>query len=88
MQSFVVGIRGSSYPFAHGPGPPQRPHIPGMLASDLDLAELFSAPTANTLNERAVLVFPHFGHGVFSSAALIERTSFSNRSEQLAQVYS
>jgi hypothetical protein len=39
-----------------------------------------SAPTAKTLKERAVLVDPHFGHGIVaaSSLELIVRTSFSN----------
>ena len=75
-------------PLAHGPGPPQRPHMPGEELSEVDFEEADSAPTANTLNDRDVSVFPHLGHGIFASFALIERTSFSNRSEQLAQVYS
>ena len=63
--------------------------MPGALANDCDdFDEPLSAPTANTLNERDVSVLPHFGHGVFSSAALMERTSFSKRSEQFAQMYS
>jgi hypothetical protein len=49
-----------------------------MPGADDDLA--CSAPTAKTLNDRAVLVDPHLGHGIVwaSSLELIVRTSFSN----------
>jgi len=75
-----------SYPIAQGPGPPQRPHIPGGGA--LDFGAL-SAPTANTLNVRAVCAHPHSGHFTFdASDAFIVRTSCSNDFLQALHVYS
>jgi hypothetical protein len=48
-----------------------------------------SAPTANTLRLRPVLVDPHFGHaGLSLSALLMARTSFSNFVSHFSQVYS
>ena len=49
----------------------------GAVAADLDFAPAPSAPTANTLSVRAVLVDPHDGHFTFgaspSSALVIVR---------------
>jgi len=55
------------------------------LADDFDRAP--SAPTANTLSERAVFVEPHSGHFAFGSP-LIVRTSCSNLLLHDSQVYS
>ena len=55
------------YPIAHGPGPPQRPHIPSPAGAPDDFGA-DSAPTANTLSARAVFGEPHFGH--FTAASL------------------
>ena len=64
-------------------------------AADLDFAlPAPSAPTANTLNARAVFVEPHDGHFTFvalaplSAALLIVRCNCSNRSLHALQVYS
>ena len=70
---------------AQGPGPPQRPHMGASDEPD-DILDP-SAPTANTLSARAVLVEPHLGH-FCGSVLLIDRTSWSNRVWQLWQVYS
>jgi hypothetical protein len=82
----------SAQPPAHGPGPPQRPHIPGMARGDLEDPDnaVDSAPTANTLSERFALRLPHSGHATFESSidARIDRTSFSNVAEQSGQLYS
>ena len=71
----------------HDPGTRPQWHMP----PGADDAVLFapSAPTAKTLNERAVFVEPHSGHFT-RSAELgdIARTSFSNRRSQLLHVYS
>jgi hypothetical protein len=80
-------------PDAHGPGPPQRPHMPGAaaVAADFDLAPAPSAPTAKTLNARAVFVEPHEGHFTFASLAsalLIVRCNCSNCSLHALHVYS
>jgi hypothetical protein len=55
-------------PDGQGPGPPQRPHMPG--AAD-DLLLLCSAPTAKTLSARAVCVEPHDGHLIFASSLMV-----------------
>jgi hypothetical protein len=68
-----------------GPGPPQRPHIPGSAPPD-DFP-LDSAPTANTLNSRLVCDEPHLGQTTFVSP-LIDFTSCSNRAEHFLQAYS
>jgi hypothetical protein len=60
------------YPDAHGPGPPQRPHIPGSPACGTDFPDADSAPTANTLNTRVVFPDPQAGHFGFRSE-VIER---------------
>jgi hypothetical protein len=44
--------------------------------------------TAKTLIERAVFVEPHSGHGILSTRALSDLTSFSKRVLQAEQVYS
>jgi hypothetical protein len=76
------------YSIPHGPGPPQRPHMPGVGDEDLDdaAAEL----TAKTLIERVVFVERHSGHVTFelASSSLIDLTSRSKRASQLLQVYS
>jgi hypothetical protein len=54
-------------------------------AEAVDLAD--SAPTAKTLNERAVLAEPHLGQGNLLSP-LMERTSCSNLLLHFWQVYS
>jgi hypothetical protein len=75
----------SNHPIAHDAGgPPHRPHIG---TSDEELLPAVCAPTANTLNARAVFVDPHFGHATFS-VELIDFTSFSNFSSQALQSYS
>ena len=74
------------FPFymPQGPGPPQRPHMPG---GDEDLFLDDSDATAKTLSSREVFVEPHLGQGCFSS--LFETaTSFSNFVSQLLQMYS
>jgi hypothetical protein len=73
-------------PDAQGPGPPHRPHMPG-AGDDVDLDEAPSAPTANTLSARAVLLDPHDGHFTFW-AVVIERTSCSKFLSHDLQVYS
>jgi hypothetical protein len=80
-------------PDAHGPGPPHRPHMPGeAAAADFDFAlPAPSAPTANTLNARAVFVEPHEGHFTFASPASalrIVRCNCSNFSLHALHVYS
>jgi hypothetical protein len=60
-------------------------------AADLDFPAAPSAPTANTLNARAVFVEPHDGHFTFASCAsalLIVRCNCSNFSLHALQVYS
>jgi hypothetical protein len=77
------------YPVPHVPGTRPHWHIPGTVAAAVgDLAP--SAPTANTLKLRAVLIDPHSGHFTFwsSVALLIARTNFSNFFSQLLHVYS
>jgi len=74
------------YPDAQGPGPPHLPHVPGGVDVE-DLEEDPSAPTANTLSARAVLLDPHEGHFTFASP-LIDRTSCSNFALHCPQVYS
>jgi hypothetical protein len=95
LQSVSSGrlARQRQNPDAHGPGPPQRPHMPGGAADDdLDLAPTPSAPTAKRLIARAVFVEPHDGHFTFaavaSSAPLIVRCNCSNFSLHALQVYS
>jgi hypothetical protein len=73
-------------PLAQGPGPPQRPHIPGGVEGD-GFALAPSAPTAKTLSVRAVFLDPHLGQGIFSSLFML-RTSFSKFSLQSWQAYS
>jgi hypothetical protein len=68
------------YSIPQGPGPPHRPHIGPSPADAVDLAAP-SAPTAKTLNARAVWVEPHFSHSTLS-AEFIDRMSFSNFSPQ------
>ena len=65
------------HPIAHGPGPPQRPHI-GPSDDGDDLPPPSDDTAANTLSARVVCVEPQSGQGAFS-VELIERTSFSNR---------
>ena len=79
----------------HGPVPPHRPHMPGGADADADVffAPAPSAPTANTLNARAVLLDPHDGHLTFgpsasSAAADIVRCNCSNFASHDLQVYS
>jgi hypothetical protein len=61
-------------------------------ADDFDLPPAPSAPTAKTLNARAVFVEPHDGHFTFvvvsASAALIVRCNCSNFPLHALQVYS
>jgi hypothetical protein len=79
--------RGECYSIPHGPGPPQRPHMPGAGDAPEDLAP--SAPTAKTLRLRPVRVEPHLGHaGLSPPALLMDRTSFSNLVSHCSQVYS
>jgi hypothetical protein len=52
-----------------------------------DLEDDASAPTAKTLNARAVLLDPQEGHFTFASL-VIERTSCSNFALHCPQVYS
>jgi hypothetical protein len=66
----------------HGPGPPQRPHIPGCEEEGFD-----SEATAKTLRLRAVSSEPHSGH-LTPALELIVFTSFSNWFLQDLQVYS
>jgi hypothetical protein len=71
-------------PIAHGPGPPQRPHI------GLSGAEVFFDPsdeTANTLSARAVWGESHFGQLTFSDEVMV-RTSFSKFAPQDLHWYS
>ena len=75
---------------AHGPGPPQRPHIPGAPLGADDFPP-DSAPTAKTLSARAVFVDPHDGHFVpapSSAVAVIVRCNCSNFAWHDLQVYS
>src|SRR5437762_906975 len=72
------------FPLAHGPVPPQRPHIPAG-GDAVDRAD--SAPTAKTLSVLDVFVEPHLGHAIFSSP-LIDFTSFSKGSRHFSHVYS
>jgi hypothetical protein len=67
-----------------GPGPPQRPHMPGAADSE-DLLD--SAPTANTLSARLVFFDPHLGHST-GSRLDIDFTSRSNFSSHDGQEYS
>src|SRR4051812_7654773 len=90
-----TAVRSSSqYPEAQGPGPPQRPHIPGAgeLALLLDDELAPAAPTANTLSARAVCVDPQDGHFTFApeslAASLIMRCIFSNFASHARQEYS
>lgn len=74
------------HPIAHGPGPPQRPHMgPASLPEDLEAPSEETA--ANTLSARAVWVEPQSGQGTFS-VELMERISFSNRLPQGLHWYS
>jgi hypothetical protein len=73
------------HPIAHGPGPPQRPHIGG--ASAADLLEPSAETAAKTLSARAVWSEPHFGQAT-GSLDDIERTSFSNLVPQGLHWYS
>lgn len=68
----------------HGPGPPQRPHIPGAGAGD-DLEA--SAPTAKTLSSRAVSAELHDGQLTLVGLA-IERWRCSNLLLHFRQMYS
>ena len=65
-------------PIAHGPGPPQRPHM-GLSGSEV-LREP-SDETANTLNARAVWVESHLGQLTLSDEVMV-RTSFSKLAPQ------
>ena len=73
---------------AHGPGPPQRPHMPGDGEDDLD--EAAAELTAKTLIERAVFVERHLGQAtlVLASSSFIDFTSRSKRASQFLHVYS
>lgn len=66
----------------HGPGPPQRPHMPGAEGDGLD-----SAATAKTLRFRDVFPDPHSGHFTAAVEAM-DLTSASNWFLQDLQVYS
>jgi hypothetical protein len=59
--SFRCGVV-ADYPIAQGPGPPQRPQVPGEL-DEVDFAD--EELTANTLSVRAVFVEPQLGHSIF-----------------------
>jgi hypothetical protein len=76
------------YPMLHGPGPPQRPHIPEAGAADFPgvrAAEL----TAKTLIDRTVWVDLHSGQATFNDvSSLIDFTSRSKRASQRLHVYS
>jgi hypothetical protein len=74
-----------SQSIAQGPGPPQRPQIPG--ADDDLAADCCAAPTAKTLKLRAVFCEPHLGHSTFCPSLML-RASFSNFESQLLHVYS
>jgi hypothetical protein len=62
----MISLRRICYP-PHGPGPPQRPHIPG-AAAGVDLAD--SAPTAKTLSARSVFSDPQEGQCTFAGLAI------------------
>ena len=74
-------------PEAHGPGPPQRPHMPGADDDADDLLDEASAPTAKTLSARAVWVEPHAGHLTFASLFMV-RSNCSNLASHDLQLYS
>jgi hypothetical protein len=63
--------------------------MPGAPDNDGDSAPP-SAPTANTLSARAVLLEPHVGHFTFgaSSREVIVRCNCSNFASQSLHVYS
>ena len=63
---------------AHGPGPPQRPHI-GLSGGEVLLDP--SDETAKTLNARAVRVKSHLGQLTLSDEVIV-RTSFSKFAPQ------
>jgi len=67
----------------HGPGPPQRPQVPGGVDDDLPL----SLATAKTLRARCVDFEPHLGQGDWHSAAA-DFTRRSKRVWHFSQVYS
>jgi hypothetical protein len=75
------------YSIAHGPGPPQRPHM-GRLPPAGDLPDPSDDTAAKTLSARAVLSDSHVGHLAGSADEVIVRTSFSNRAPHCLHSYS
>jgi hypothetical protein len=67
-----------------GPGPPQRPHMPGADSAGFPPT---AAPTANTLSDLAVFFEAHFGQET-DSLEFIDFASFSNFVLQSWQLYS